>query len=153
MKLKAFVLIFLFMFSYGFTDSILLINDSGYDLTAEIRAANGDVLGSFQIGSGERQNFMVTLSRSQLKTPNVPSNSITPYSVVWKCSYKGIYSVNTGVSPGAMVRANSGDGGKYCESKPEEEQNLKYRCPPCPPCPVCPLPPAQNNKTESSETS
>ena len=150
--MKKLILLFL-MGSYGFCASLLLINDSFYPLTAEVRAANGEVLGAFPIGPGEKQNFMVDLSRTHLKNPGSPSNSITPYSVVWKCSYKGIFSVNSNISPGALVRASNGDGGKYCESKPEEQKDLEYRCPPCPPCPACPNQTPQKSKTESNEKS
>ena len=146
----AFLLIALKVPAFG--ASILLINDSYYELTAEIFAASGVSLGSFTINPGEQKNFVVSLSRSQLKIPGNISNSITPYSVVWRCSYKGNYSVCTGVSPGSLVRASSGDGGKYCEPKPDEEEDLKYRCPACPPCPPCPTT-DQKSKTSSTRSS
>ena len=138
-------LFFILSSACGFSGSVLLINDSIYDLKVEIRATSGDVLGSFNIKAGEQKNYMVNLSRSQLQSPSTSANSITPYMVIWRCSYKGIYSVNSNVSPGALAQANSGDGGKYCESKPEEEKDLEYRCPPCPPCPPCPVSPGQDS--------
>ena len=116
-----------------FAASLVLYNDSPNVLTAEVLGADGSSLGVFEVKPGEQKNFIVDLSRSQLKTYSDPTNSITPYSVVWRCSYKGIYSVSNRVSPGAMVRASAGQGMRYCEAKPEEKEKQE-----CPPCPVCP---------------
>ena len=108
--------------------SVLLINDSPYELTAIVSAADGRNLGKVTLHPGEQNSWSTSYDRTDLEDVFDASSSTTPFSVVWECPYQGYYSVCTNVSPGATVVASTCDGAKTCQPKPKKE-----KCVPC--CP------------------
>ena len=106
MKTKAFVfLLALFFNSVCFSFSLLLMNDSPLELTAIVLAANNNFLGQEILQPGEQKRW--STEAEHIYDANV---SLTPFTVVWRCSYQGIYSTNINISPGATVKANEGAG-------------------------------------------
>ena len=142
-KTKFSILIFLFFcfFGTGYAMSLTLYNDSSYELTALIKSAGGKLLGQVILHPGDQKNWNTELSSSSdygiEENIDTPEKSLTPYSVVWKCPYGGIYSVCNQVQPGSYVNANFGDGVRYCRPK-KEKKKATEKCPACPACPACP---------------
>ncbi|MBN1914915.1 MAG: hypothetical protein JW769_03395 [Parachlamydiales bacterium] len=118
--------------------SVVLFNDSPFELTAQVQAANGTIIGKTTLKPGEQNIWRSDLSRTYLNTPNTPKVSLTPFSVIWYCPYGGFYSMCSNVPPGATVTANTCPGSRYCQPKPKEQ-----KCPPC----IC-VPPTVRKKTE-----
>jgi hypothetical protein len=112
--------------------SLFLINDSPFELTAIIQSATGTFLGQEILQPGEQRQWTADLERLELKGIYDADASITPFTVIWKCSYKGYYSICTQVSPGATVSAHGCSGSKECTPKPKKDE----RQPCCPPCPT-----------------
>ncbi len=161
MRKLFFFLFFIFTSFSAFGASFLLINDSVWQLTALIEAADGTDLDQVTLTPGEQFRWSTELYNSKVKENQVPSSSLTPFTITWLCPQKGTYSVCSNVGPGATVTASSGAGTYRCTTKKEmEEQKENLQCPPCPACPPCPVPketkePNQENevKTEAKETS
>lgn len=100
--------------------SILLYNDSPFILTATIQASDGTYLGQFSIQPNQQKNFTTNLSPTDYKHPGQPDVSLTPYIVVWQCPSEGFYSMCSGVSPGALIKANECPGNRFCSPKQEQ---------------------------------
>ncbi len=136
---------FLLVFFKGalFSFSLLLINDSAFELTAIIHAADGTILGQVILKSGQQMRWSTEMAgvKSTVVYNNVYSN--TPLQVVWKCGFQGYYSVNKDVSAGATVSANSGEGSKACTKKPTDKEKEEMYCPTCPTCPTPPEAPPE----------
>lgn len=111
---------FCFFANLVFAESVLLINDSPFPLTAIVQGADGVELGQVILQPGEQNLFDTT--RTQLDMPSTPPASITPFTIVWKCMYKGFYSVGANVSPGSLIRANDCPGSRTCTPQPTERQ-------------------------------
>ena len=109
--------------------TILLYNDSPKTLTAVVQASNGSFLGQTTIQPNEQQNFTTNLSPTEFEKPGNPEVSLTPYTVIWQCASKQVYSMCTRVSPGAMVRANDCPGDRFCEPK-QKSTHLEMQAPP-----------------------
>ncbi len=109
--------------AFFYAASLTLINDSSYELTAIVRGADGTFLGQLTIQPGEQKLWSQDLSSFELQVPNAPVVSITPYTVVWKCSHQGIYSMCTNVATGSIVTANSCPGNYFCSPNDEETKN------------------------------
>lgn len=103
-------------------DSVLLMNDTQYILTATVIAADGTFLGEQTVQAGQQIRFNAGLSVTHFTPPGRPDVSMSPYTVVWQCSSEGFYSACPGVSPCAMVRANNCDGAHYCQPKKKAAQ-------------------------------
>jgi hypothetical protein len=136
MKKLLFLAFFFFVASKVFAGTLVLFNDSPYELTAIVYSANGTFLGQLIIQPGMQANWVERVSPTPLKIPNTPSVSQTPYTVVWRCSHGESYSMCNDVSTGANVRATICPGNHFCPSKQDGEE--KPKCPACAPCPVCP---------------
>lgn len=95
--------------------SVHLINDSPYDLVAEIQTATGRILGNVSLSPGKDIRW-----NKDISTMN-QSESITPLIVAWKCAYGGYYSVCSDVSVGASVSASLCDGSKSCRPNPKQD--------------------------------
>lgn len=106
--------------------TILLHNDTTMILTAIIQASDGSYLGQFSVQPGQQRNFTTNMSPTQYVHPGAPDISLTPYTVIWQCPSEGIFSMCTGVSPGAYVKATYCDGTRFCAPKKE----LKKEGPP-----------------------
>ena len=110
-------------FSFLFAGSVMLLNDSPFELTAIVQGADGSYLGQVTIAPGEQNSFVTDLKAVKFESPNIPDVSLTPYTVLWRCPYEGYYSTNTNVAPASLTRASDGSGPKYCAPKPEKEKN------------------------------
>jgi hypothetical protein len=131
---QLFLLLVLFL-CCGWGGTLVLINDSPYELTAVVYSATGVFLGQTIVQPGEQANWVENMKTTPLKIPNAPSVSQTPYTVIWRCSHGENFSMCNDVSTGANVRATICPGLHFCAPKQEGEE--KPRCPECPPCP-CP---------------
>ena len=130
------ILLFFSNIAYGaWTGSLTLINDSAQVLTAVVQTPSGKVLYKTTLKPGENSNLTGSKS-TEFDIPTDSTESLTPYTVIWKCDYKGYYSTCSNVSPGSTITANSCMGAKFCEPKPDKKE--KFKCCPCPPCPKCP---------------
>jgi hypothetical protein len=101
--------------------TILLLNDSPFILTATIQASDGTYLGQFTIQPGQQKNVTQNLFTTQYEHPGAPEVSLTPFTVIWQCASEDFYSMCTGVSPGALIRANDCAGTRVCKPKPEQK--------------------------------
>jgi hypothetical protein len=102
--------------------SILLQNDSIHILTATIVASDGSYLGQFTVQPGQQRNFTQNLNPTSYKRAGTPDITLTPYTVIWQCSSEDLYSQNTVVSPGSLVRAGLGFGPLFCRPKQHQEK-------------------------------
>lgn len=118
-----FFLIFPFLVWAGTNDgTILLHNDTTMILTAVIQASDGTYLGQFSVQPGQQRNWTTNMAPTQYKHPGAPDISLTPYTVIWQCPSEGIFSMCTGVSPGAYVKATYCDGTHFCAPKKEQKK-------------------------------
>jgi hypothetical protein len=123
---------FLCIFSASlWAESLTLYNDSPFPLTAVVQAADGSTLAQITLQPGEQNQWSTETERTMFELADNNTFSLTPFTVIWKCSTEGYYSVCTQIPPGATVTANSCTGPKYC--KPEEKKEEKECCKPCPP--------------------
>ncbi len=102
--------------------TLLLHNDTTIILTAVIQASDGTYLGQFTVQPAQQRNFTTNMSTTGYVHPGTPDISLTPYTVVWQCPSQGIYSICTGVSPGAYVKASLCDGAHFCAPKKEQKE-------------------------------
>lgn len=117
------LILFPFLARAGTNDgSILLINDTTVILTAVIEASDGTFLGQFTVQPGQQKRWTSSLSPTGYTHPGKPAYSLTPYTVRWQCPSEGFYSMCTDVSPGAMCRASSCPGPRFCSPKKEQKQ-------------------------------
>ncbi|NGX56545.1 MAG: hypothetical protein K1060chlam5_00788 [Candidatus Anoxychlamydiales bacterium] len=119
---KYFFLIYLVYLSNISADSVTLFNDSPFDIVAIVQSANGKVLGQENLHPGEQSVWSTDYDVTNLDIDYTSSGSYTPYTVIWRCSYEGFYSVCTNVASGASVTANSCQGPKYCKPKPKKKK-------------------------------
>lgn len=113
----------LFLFGSGVDrGGVLLYNDTSFILTASVQASDGTYLGQFTVQPGQQKNFTTNLSPTTISRPGAPQVSLTPYTVIWQCPSEGFYSTCTGVSPGALVKANDGSGNHFCSPKKNNEK-------------------------------
>ncbi len=129
---KIFFIFVLFLCS-GWGGTLVLLNDSPYELTAVVYSASGVFLGQVIIQPGQQANWTENVGPTSLKIPNAPSSSQTPYTVIWRCSHGENFSMANDISTGANVSAMRCAGLHFCSPKQEGEE--KPKCPsPCPPC-------------------
>jgi len=102
--------------------TILLHNDTTMILTAIIQASDGSYLGQFSVQPGQQRNFTTNMAPTQYSHAGAPDVSLTPYTVIWQCPSEGIFSMCTGVSPGAYVKATVCDGTRFCAPKKEQKK-------------------------------
>lgn len=122
MKKTFFLILFVVKtFSYSLT----LINDSPFELTATIQGATGVVLGQETLQPNEQRHWSTDMQTTEVKEIYDANFSLTPFTVVWKCAYKGYYSIITNVSPGATVKAHDGEGSKECTLPPKKSDQKK----------------------------
>lgn len=116
-----------FLLRAGTNDGMIrLHNDTTMILTAIIQASDGTYLGQFSVQPGQQRNWTTNMSPTQYKHPGAPDISLTPYTITWQCPSEGIYSMCTGVSPGAYINATMCNGSHFCSPKKE----LKKEAPP-----------------------
>jgi len=124
MHFKVFIFLLIPFLLRGGTDTgtILLHNDTTVILTAIVQAADGSYLGQFSVQPGQQRNWTSNLYPSPYVRPGRPDISLTPYTVIWQCPSEGIYSICTGVSPGAYINASACSGAHYCAPKKGQEK-------------------------------
>ena len=113
---KGLILFFVFViFAKVHPESIRLWNDSPYELTVVIKAADGTFLGKKVMPPGMQvQSF-------ELSMPATPVTSLTPYNITWNCPYGGQYSFSSEGSAGGLVTASGCSGQHYCQPKPKKK--------------------------------
>lgn len=139
--MKKILLVFFFSLMYLnlYPASVFLVNDSPYPLTAVVNSADGRTLGTVTLNPGEQNGWSANFDRTDIKDVYNASSSTTPYSVIWKCSYQGYYSVCVNVSPGSTVAASGGTGAFTCVPHPKKE-----KCIPC-------CPPEEDNESAEDQ--
>lgn len=103
--------------------SILLHNDTAVILTAVIQASDGSFLGQFTVQPGQQRNWTTNMIPTGYVRQGTPDISLTPYSVIWQCPSQAIFSMCTGVSPGAYVKATICEGRHFCSPKEEQKKD------------------------------
>ncbi len=131
-KMKKLIIFCLFVMSTIFAESLTLINDSAYELTVIIQSANGKILAQPTIHPGDQLVWNSDQEPIDLKMEYNSSGSYTPYTVIWRCSYEGYYSVCANASPGATITANTCPGARFCKPKPKKDKKEAEKC--CTPC-------------------
>lgn len=122
--MKKFFIVFFIFANMAFAESVTLYNDSPFELTAEVMAANGNFLARKTLFPNEQSAWSTDQVSTQLDVDYKSSGSYTPFTVIWKCSYEGIFSICYNISAGAMAVATQGTGGDhYCRPKPKKNQN------------------------------
>ena len=104
-------------------DAVKLFNDTPFELTALVQSANGKVVAQKNFAPNEQSVWSTDQVSTEWTSVYDASSSYTPYTVIWRCSYEGYYSVCSDVASGAMVTANSCPGAKYCKPKPKKDKN------------------------------
>jgi hypothetical protein len=99
--------------------TILLHNDSTIILTAVIQASDGSYLGQFSVQPGQQRKFTTNMYPTGYVRPGTPEISLTPYTVIWQGPSDEQFSMETGVQPGAYIRATWCPGKHYCTPKKE----------------------------------
>ena len=98
-----------------FANTVTLVNDSPFPLDVIIYAADGTVLGQYSLQPKMQQKWTNDYEYGTT-IPN-PTDSQTPYSVIWTCQEGTEYGVCTTVSPGAEVFAQGCQGPLMCKPK------------------------------------
>jgi len=117
-------LFFLMIFCWGMqlkAASLQLINDTPYDLQAQIYTADGTLLGTETIKTEESASW-----NSSFAGYTAPMNSQTPYTVAWSCTgnaEEGFYSRSDPVGTGSTVIASQGNGAKTCTMKKKKKSS------------------------------
>lgn len=102
----------------GWCDSISLLNNSKYTLSATIFDANGNVGGEYVLGPRDAWDWSDDYDQFGMESP-LPFTS--PYTVKWYCTRGTLYGVCENVGSGDLVSAQdcggdqecSGNGGDY----------------------------------------
>lgn len=124
--MRKFAFLFFFQILFSQEATVNLINDSPFLLRVSIQSANGDYLGGARLEPGEFRKWTTVFKPTDLDVPNTPVDSLTPFTVIFRCEEGDFYSVCTDASPGALVRATICPGAHYCNPKAKEPN-----CPPC----------------------
>lgn len=123
MYLRLLVCLLPFLLTAGTNNgSILLHNDTSVILTAVIQASDGRYLGQFTVQPGQQRNWTTNMAPTGYLRPGTPDISLTPYTVIWQCPSQAIFSMCTGVSPGAYVKATICEGPHFCAPKQEPKK-------------------------------
>lgn len=115
---------------YILADGVSLYNDTPFELTATVEAADGTLLGQITIQPGVQQNWTENQAFA-LNVPQKPTASVTPYRVIWKCNEGDVFALCSWVSPGSDVRASLCPGQHFCKQKDKKTQSSPSNCPPC----------------------
>jgi len=103
--------------------SIRLFNDSPYQLRAVIRGADGTQLGEVVINAHQSSTWTDSYGQvgniGQPFVEQAPSQSRTPYTVLWYCPDGNNYSMCQIVETGATITAQTCSGDRIC--KPQKE--------------------------------
>ncbi len=95
-----------------FANSVTLINTSPFPLDVALYAADGTVLAQY---SGLKPQAQKEWSDEHSLTN--PTESQTPYTVIWTCSSGGEYSICTMVYAGSAVLSSQCQGNLICTPK------------------------------------
>ncbi|OGN61277.1 MAG: hypothetical protein A3F40_01165 [Chlamydiae bacterium RIFCSPHIGHO2_12_FULL_27_8] len=128
--MKIFFVLFFFV-NFAFADSVLLFNDSPFELIAEVYSASGKLLGKESFQPGQQDSWSTDMLTTDLDVNYNANESYTPFTVIWRCSYEGFYSMCTTIGSGAAVSANGCPGPRYCQKKPEDKDKSNTSCNDC----------------------
>lgn len=140
------IVLFLLISTAAWAGTVRLVNDSAYQLTAVIRAADGTKLGELNVPAQQTMSWNSYWGG----VGNIQYNDVsqTPYTVLWFCPEGAPFSVCQGVSTGSTVTALSCDGTKSCKQK-TKPSGPTYP-PEIPPTPAPQQPPQGSNPGASS---
>jgi len=121
--MKKFIGSFLFCLPL-FSGSLQLANNSPYALSATVQSADGSYLGEVTVPAGQ------TVEWSDENGPgpeegvhlDEPTQSLTPYTVLWYCPDGGNYSICEEVAEGGMAVAGYCNGNRFCKQKKQGQQ-------------------------------
>jgi hypothetical protein len=94
----------------GFSDSVILVNDSPFQLTAMVIDAQGNIRGQTVLKPTQQLSFVIPMPSFQ--QPQVP---MIPYTILWYCQDQTEYGIWTSVNSGALVTAQGSVGQKVCK--------------------------------------
>lgn len=100
--------------SFLAANSVTLVNSSPFPLNATIYAADGTILGQYSLKPQDQKEWSNDNSLVN------PTESQTPYTVIWTCATGGNYSVCSNVGPGAEVFSSSCAGPLVCPPKKQQ---------------------------------
>lgn len=117
------LLIFLMLFTlYSYADAVKLFNDTPFELMALVQSADGTIVAQKNFAPEEQSVWSTDQQSTEWTSVYDASSSYTPYTIIWRCSYEGYYSVCQDVAAGAMVRASTCPGAKFCRPKPKKDK-------------------------------
>lgn len=120
MKKVIVALMFLFGVGQCLANSVSLVNDSPYTLTAIIYDANGEMLGEFVLNP--RDATLWSDDYENFGTESADASQI-PYTVNWMCMNGGSYGSCQNVAAGAVVTAQSCGGDQECSQQQQEMES------------------------------
>ncbi len=100
--------------------SLRLENQSLHDLTAEIHAADGSIIGNQLVPPGQIVQWSEEKSRGSYPAQG-PSVSLVPMTVRWYCGDGELFCTSASEVSGARVRTSACAGTKVCKEKKEGE--------------------------------
>ena len=109
------VLAFVFSSVLLFGGSVRIYNDSPYQLSAKILAADGSHQGSLSLAPQQQTLW-------QDSSGGNSTWSLTPYTVILTCNNGKSFGTITGVSQGATVSTSTAQGPRFCEKNKDEDQ-------------------------------
>ncbi len=100
-------------------DTINLVNNTSYMLTAQIVTAAGDIVGELVLSAGDASQWS---NESELfGLQQNATQSLSPYTVRWFCANNQNFGVCNNISPGSLVLAQSCGGAQECPGPTESE--------------------------------
>jgi hypothetical protein len=112
-----FALVFPFFLN---ANSVMLYNNSAYDLRAVIRGSDGSFLGEVIVPSQKEITWTDSYGQYGMyggssSNPNKNYQSRTPYTVLWYCQDGTDYGVCDNVATGGLVIAQNCPGTRQCK--------------------------------------
>lgn len=98
--------------------TVRLINDSVFQLQAEIRGADGSSLATVSLNSQQAMTW-----DDYAGGRGTYSQSRTPYTVIWYCPSGNVFGVASQISSGAATSALSSSGDRACQETKEKPGN------------------------------
>jgi len=105
-----FAAIGLMIAAVGFGDSVILVNDSPFQLTAMVIDAQGNIRGQTVMRPAQQLSF--TIPMPSFQQPQAP---MIPYTILWYCQDQTEYGIWTSINSGALVTAQGSTGQKVCK--------------------------------------
>ncbi|MBS3905193.1 MAG: hypothetical protein KGZ39_07695 [Simkania sp.] len=119
---RCFFLLILFLLPTLHAGTVILINDSPYQLRAVVRGSDGSVKGEMVIDATNTSAWTDTFQGYSR-----PDRSQTPYTVLWYCLDGSPFSVFSGVATGGTATALGGSGARQCRGKNLQQQQQQLQ--------------------------